>query len=327
MDKLLIVCGPTATGKTKLAIYLAKQFDGEIISADSRQVYKGFDALTGKDLPKNIKYQSTSWRTNIKYKYKNKRYQLPFYEINKIRLWMYDVVAPNEEFSVAHYQVLARQIIADIWARGKLPIVVGGTGLYLRTLTQNLSTIQIPSNPRLRKKLATQSVVELQQNMQELDPDKWEQMNRSDRGNPRRLVRAIEIATWRKSHRPVSLAAEAMNVLWIGLGAPKEILRQEIEKKISQRFSQALGEVKQLGKRQLLSGPTTILGLSPLRDFRRARLSRQDARNRWIALEYGYAKRQLTWFKKQKEIHWFDISQSDYRPEVKHLVKTWYTKD
>src|SRR3989304_6791911 len=136
MHKLLIISGPPATGKTKLALRLAKKFGGELISADSRQVYRGLDIGTGKDLPNQLKIENSK----LKITFAGKTYQPIAYIVNDIPIWLYDVADPKEEFSVAHYSALARPILDDIRARGKLPIVVGGSGLYIKALVSGIGT-------------------------------------------------------------------------------------------------------------------------------------------------------------------------------------------
>jgi tRNA dimethylallyltransferase len=135
-SKLLVICGPTSTGKTILAISLAKKFNGEIVSADSRQVYKGLDIGTGKDLPKNAK---------IKYLWMKK---FGFYEIKGIKIWGYDLADPRHSFSVSQYLRFAERVISDISKRGKLPILVGGTGLYIKGVVDGIPTAEIPKNKK-----------------------------------------------------------------------------------------------------------------------------------------------------------------------------------
>lgn len=261
MNKILIICGPTGTGKTKLALALAKKFNGELVSADSRQVYKGLDALTGKDRSKDI------------------------------RIGLYDVA--EREFSVAHFVKLARAAIADIHGRGKLPIVVGGTGFYLKALTEPVDTIGVAPNWKLRKKLASLSVEELQKRV---EPKRLKKMNDSDRKNPRRLIRAIEVAGW------VRLAPQpTYDATWIGLTAPLPVLRAKIEERVKARFDKAVSEVK--------DDLPPILGLEILRKFIRGEMNKEEAIERWINEEYQYAKRQLTWFRKQKQIAWYTIAE------------------
>ena len=141
MNKLLVICGPTSTGKTTLAVDLAKKFNGELISADSRQVYKGMDIGTGKDLPKGAKIKLPWFQ---KYGY---------YELNGVKIWGYDLAAPRHEFNVAQYIKFAERLISDISKRGKTPILVGGTGLYIKAVIDGISTASIPKNNLLRKNL------------------------------------------------------------------------------------------------------------------------------------------------------------------------------
>lgn len=265
MNRLLIICGPTATGKTALATVLAKKFNGELISADSRQVYKGMDLVTGKD-----------------------RYDVP--------IWLYDVVNPDEEFSVSHWVKLAQQTITDIYKRNKLPIVVGGTGLYINALLHPFETIDIPPNKALRTKLQTLSVAELQQMVQRSD------MNDSDWNNPRRLIRKIEIA---KGNKIIKKQETKYDALIVGLTASLPTLDKRIHERLEQRLRQGMKEeidivIKKYG-RNLPS--MSAIGLN----------------------EHAYARRQMTWFKKQKGIHWFDVSDPQHMNRVAAAVAAWYT--
>ena len=137
MNKLLIICGPTATGKTKIAIDLAKKFNGELVGADSRHVYKGLTILTGKDLP-----------------------------IDGTKIWATNIVEVHDPYSVSQYQQLARGTIDDIHTRGNLPILVGGTGLYIRAVVNQIDTVYVPPNLSLRDELYKQSISELQKILQ-----------------------------------------------------------------------------------------------------------------------------------------------------------------
>lgn len=282
--KLLIICGPTATGKTKLALALAKKFGGELVNADSRQVYKGLDALTGKDRSRNA------------------------------RIWLYDIIGANEQFSVAHFVRLATMAIGDIRKRGKLPIVVGGTGFYLRALTTSIETLHVPPNAELRKTLSTASLETLQEHLRRVDPARWGALNESDRKNPRRLIRAIEVAM---SSKHAVQAPPRYDVLWIGLTSPLAILKQRITQRVAERFDKATGEVR--------DGLPPLLGADPLLSFTRSESTKEEALGRWFHAEYQYARRQMTWFKKEKQIHWFDVSK-EYIHEVVAFVREWYTR-
>lgn len=265
MNKILIICGPTGTGKTKLALSLAKKFNGELVNADSRQVYKGLDALTGKDRSKEIP------------------------------IWLYDVIDVGQLFSAAHFVRLARRAVENIHGRKKLPIVVGGTGLYLSALTTTIDTLGIPPNTKLRKRLTPMSVEKLQKELQRVDAARWKRMNNSDRSNPRRLIRAIEVSRNTSTQRTPKYDA-----LWIGLTAPLPVLKQSIEARVKARWDKALVEVT--------DDLPPILGAGPLLAFKHGEISKAEAIAKWISAEYQYAKRQVTWFRKQKQIEWYTIT-------------------
>ncbi len=264
MNKLLIICGPTATGKTALAASLAKELDGELVSADSRQVYRGMDITTGKDRP-------------------------------DAPIWLYDVVDPDEDFSVSHWVTLARDAIENIQSRNKLPIIVGGTGLYINALLYPMTTIDIPPDERLREKLKTLSVAELQQLTTRGI------MNDSDWQNPRRLIRKIEISESHVKHTE----SRAYDAYIIGLTASMEELHKRIDMRMKKRLSQGMeAEASRLQKLYDKNLPSmSAIGVN----------------------EYAYAKRQMTWFKKQKNIQWFDISKPEVLADILAVVKKWYT--
>lgn len=266
MHKLLIIAGPTATGKTALAAGLAREFDGELVSADSRQVYRGMDLTTGKDRP-------------------------------DVPVWLYDVCNPDDQFSVSQWVMLARAAIADIRKRNKLPIVVGGTGLYIKALLEPFETMNIPPDPRLRTKLQSLSVPELQRMVGRGT------MNDSDWNNPRRLIRKIEVARVKK-RTPVN--QDAFDYLMIGLTAPLPVLYDRIDKRLEERVRAGLNkEAASLRARYSPDLPSmSAIGLN----------------------EHAYARRQMTWFKKQKGIRWMDITNANYQDGIVSLVRAWYTK-
>lgn len=237
MNKILIICGPTGTGKTALAAKLAKKMNGELISADSRQVFRGRDLETNKQRP-------------------------------NVPIWLYDIVNSEEEFSVSHWVMLARRAIADIQKRGKLPIVVGGTGLYIKALLEPLDTIDIPPDPLLRSQHL--SVKELQRMVPRGD------MNWSDWNNPRRLVRKLEIGK-KRGTKP-----KKYDALVVGLNAPLHVLYERIDSGIEERLRRGMKEK-----------PTN---------------------------EHAIARRQLTWFRSQRAIHWFDISKKGFEDAILKLI-------
>src|SRR3989338_4426614 len=151
MNKLLIICGPTAIGKTELGIFLSRKFNGEIVSADSRQVYKGMDIITGKDLPVNSKFEIAQWAPNSKLRVENQKLSVGYRLKDDIPIWLVDIVTPDYIFNVGEYALLVQKIIIDIWSRGKLPVVVGGTGFYIRAIIERIDTVIIPPDKSLRR--------------------------------------------------------------------------------------------------------------------------------------------------------------------------------
>ncbi len=265
-DKLLIICGPTATGKTKLAVSLAQKFDGELISADSRQVYRGMDLVTGKE-----------WAD--------------------VPIWLYDVVDPDHEFSVSHWAKLAKDAIADIQNRGKLPVVVGGTGLYIKALLDPFETIDIPPNKKLRESLGKLTVGQLQKMVSR------GAMNESDWNNPRRLIRRIEIS---KSKRTMIGPQKIYDVLICGLTAPIGVLDTRIDERLKKRLEEGMKkEMDTLVKKYDRSLPAmSAIGVN----------------------EHAYSRRQMTWFRKMPGIQWFDITDPQLMAKVTTKVTAWYTQ-
>jgi tRNA dimethylallyltransferase len=316
LNKLLIICGPTATGKTSLGLTLAKKFDGEIVSADSRQVYQGMDIGTGKDLPKGAKME-----------FQNSK--LGFYTVEGIKLWGYDLVSPKDEFSVSKYLKFAGKAITDIEKRGKLPILVGGTGLYIKGVVDGIPTVDIPRNKKLRKNLEKFSADELYEQLSQIDSIRAGAMNSSDKKNPRRLVRAVEVAIWMidNSKKDLSQNKETFDTLFIGLTAPTGFLDEKIGKRVDARIDNGFGEeVKKL----LNSGvdwndqSMMSLGYRQWRDFIEGAVEESTAVSEWKKEERKYARRQMVWLKRDGRINWFDIRDGQYPKKVENLVKTWY---
>lgn len=328
MDRLLAIVGPTATGKTALGLRLAARFGGELVSADSRQVYRGMDIGTGKDLPAERQILA---ETSIDAD--GKTYRLPAYSVGGIPVWMYDVVSPDEPFSVALYRTLARAVIRGIVCRGKLPIVVGGTGLYVAALTAPAETYAIPPDYGLRKRLEGESAASLADRLRRIRPDVWETMNASDRNNPRRLLRKIEIA----EHGPSVGTGEqppAQDVYSVGLTASREMLYARIDERVDRRVAcGALAEVADLIARGYGFDLPSMSALG-YRDWRPVFAEHEtvakaravdEAVVRWKYGEHAYARRQLTWFRAKPDTVWFDVGDPGYAELVEAAVTAWYT--
>ena len=333
MKKLLVIVGPTAIGKTSLAIALAKKFNGEVISADSRQVYKGMDIGTGKDLSRNSKFQRESRLLFPNSKLEFRNLGLGFYTVSGVRIWGYDLVEPKKDFSVAQYIKIVRVIIDDIFARGKLVILTGGTGLYIKALIDGIETVSIPPNPKLRKSLSEKTRDELFDTLAHIDPIKAASLNSSDRKNPRRLIRAIEIALQNSTAKRVILTPKLQkskldaNTLFIGLTAPKEFLFNNIEKRVEERVR---GGIKKEIEELLGKGVSwkdqsmSSLGYREWKSYFESNAADAEAIENWKKEENKYAKRQLTWFKRDKRIGWFDVTDAGWQRNVEFMVEKWY---
>lgn len=289
LNRIIIVTGQTATGKTSLALKLAQQHNGELINCDSRQIYKYLDIITGKD------------------------YKL----FSKNKIWLYDVVKPNEYFSSFDFVKLAIPIIKKILSEDKTPIIVGGSYLYLKHLLYGVETENILPDQKLRKSLENKSVKELQNLLSKYSIQLIKQLNQSELNNPQRLIRKIEIERYRHSGKrvkrthPESLFKLGIKIEFIGLKfKDKEKLRKSIEKRVEDRLKQgAINEVKKLlkkGYKETDPGLKTI-GYQQLLSHLRGELDIDTAIQQWINKEVQYAKRQLTFMKKDPNIKWKEI--------------------
>lgn len=331
MKKVLVICGPTATGKTKLAVHLIKllsstekEMVGEIVSVDSRQVYQKMDIGTGKDLPSGVKliYPETSL----------KKKGIGCYKVSDVRIWGYDLVSPKDDFSIASYLRKIIPVIKNIISRDKMPVLVGGSGLYLKALVDGVPTAFIPRDENLRRRLADFSSLELFEKLAQLDPEKAASLNLSDRKNPRRLIRAIEVAQWRVNNfgRKISFRLpwnKNFDFLFIGLRPPIPVLRQRIEKRVDERLKSGFEE-EVLGL--LKSGidwsyhSMDTLGYKNIKSYLAGEVKKKDMIKSWVNDEFAYAKRQITWFKKDKRINWFDISCDGWIKKVEKMMENWY---
>lgn len=283
MNKILCIVGPTGTGKTALAVELTKQFPSILISADSRQVYKGMDIVTGKDHPKDIKIVGI------------------------------DLVDPGEECSVAVWHDAVMPHIQAAWSQAKLPIIVGGTGLYVKALTHGIATMDVPINQSLRDQLSAFSLIELQKKLLELDNNKYLSMNNSDQNNPRRLIRAIEIAKSNlQGYKMNQNQNPEIDCKIIGIVPPpiskyEKIVRARVKSRIKEgAVIETQNIVNEYG-RGIKS--LSAIGYSSLLSFINNEISQEELIEKWTGGELSYAKRQLTWFRKQP-VEWYDQSSN-----------------
>lgn len=276
-QKIICVVGPTAVGKSDLAVELARRFGGEVISADSRQVYKGLDIGSGKITDDEMK-------------------GVPHY--------LLDVVSPKKTFTADHFKAKGREALEEIAKRGKLPIICGGTGFYIDILLGNSSTAPVPPDPELRRRLSRLSAEALYKKLAKADPRRAKEM---DPNNKVRLIRALEIVK-ALGKVPAVEARSSEDTLWIGLDIPREELRQKIAIRLEKRLKAGMiDEVKKLRRQGVSWKRLYDLGLEYryVSLYLRKELSLEEMKEK-LLIEIGkYAKRQMTWFKRNKEIRWF----------------------
>jgi tRNA dimethylallyltransferase len=329
--KVIAIVGPTASGKTAIGVRLAKEFGGEIISADSRQVYRGLDLGTGKDLD----------------------------EYDGVPYHLIDIVEPEEKMTLFDYLPLARAAIADVLSRGKLPIIVGGTGLYVQGIVEGFE-LQVAECRSVgvaeysRQELDDKTVNELNDILDTIDPDKNLKV---DRKNAHRLIRAIEMA--QEGLTPVKIKPD-FEVLQIGIDVPRDVLHEKIDKRVDTRFAEGmLTEVQGLIDRGVSTDWLIGLGLEYrimteyILESQKLKAKSQNG-NLKIQIDqpgfhlsssqagmtegddqqqtfeevsqdlkfkiHQFARRQMTWFRRFPEINWL----SDY-DQIKRFVKIFIT--
>lgn len=279
---LIVVLGPTASGKTKLAVQLASHLDGEIISADSRQLYRGLDIGSGKDL----------------------------HEYGQIRYHLIDIVDPGYEFNLFEYQQVFFEVFAAIRSRHKLPLLCGGTGLYLDAVLKGYRLVEVAENPHLRQQLARLSQ---QQLVQRLQNSRSRLHNRTDLEDRSRLIRAIEIAEGEAAPRTRLPSLPPLYPLLFGLRFSRDELRQRITERLKKRLDEGMIEEVQELHRQGLSYETLeFYGLEYryVAQFISGKLNRNDMFQKLNSAIHQFAKRQQTWFRRMERngatIHWLD---------------------
>ncbi len=294
--KIIVVLGPTAVGKSDIAVRLAKKIGGEVISADSRQVYKGLDIGTGKITKK---------------------------ETRGIPHHLLDVISSKRQFTVAEYVRIAKPITENICVRGGVPIVCGGTGFYIDALLGKVPIINIPPDRKLREELEKYITEKLFKKLQKLDSARAKTI---DINNRRRLIRAIEIASTKKHMNVSDIFTHArMNysILKIGLTLPSETLKEKISIRLFARIRDGMvEEVKQLHKKGLSWKRMEELGLEYryLARYLQEKISKKEMETKLKTQIWRYAKRQMTWFKRDKKVKWY--TPNEYK-KIEKLVENF----
>jgi tRNA dimethylallyltransferase len=294
-NKIIVILGPTASGKSDLAIKIARKYNGEVISADSRQIYRGMDIGTGK---------------------------VTAAEQKSAKHWLLDILDPQDDFSVAQFKKKAEKIIEGILSRGKLPIVCGGTGFWIKSIVDNVSYPEVKPDKELRNKLSNKSAEELFAELKKLDPERAKNI---DQKNKVRLIRAIEICQTIGAVPKINTDLDTKyQFLQIGIDIPKEKLHENIKKRLGQRISSGMIE-----EVQNLNNPPAGGGVSWKRleyfglEYRwiarylQEKISLEEMAEKLYLDIIHYAKRQMTWFKKDNRILWL----KDYKKIEKAVKK------
>lgn len=294
MRKLIVILGPTSSGKTDLSIKLAKKFNGEVVSADSRQVYKGMDIGTGKITKK---------------------------EMEGIPHELLDVVQPKQRFTVSQYQKLSLKAIKKIFKKNKIPFLVGGTGFYIQSVIDGIIIPEVKPDWQLRKKLEKKSTEELFKMLKELDPRRAKTIESK---NKRRLIRAIEIV--KKTKKPVPLLKKKkpqFEILMIGIKKSPDEVKKLIKKRLLKRLKTGMiVEIKRLKKSGLSWKRLEEFGLEYryIALYLQNKLTKDEMITKLQKETEHYAKRQLTWFKKDDRIQWIK-NYKESEKFVKNFLK------
>lgn len=299
--KVLVILGPTSSGKSDLAVYLARKYNGEIISADSRQVYKGLNIGTGKITKR---------------------------EMRSIQHHLLDVANPKTRFTAAGFVRRGRKVIGDIASRGKLPIIAGGTMFYIDALLGDVQIPEVPPDEDLRAKLERRGLASLLQELQKLDPKRAKTV---EKYNKRRIIRAIEIALAHNGAgqaKNMDIGCPSFDVLKIGIKVEKKVLRERIKLRTAGRMRAGMvAEARKLHEKGLSYKRMRNLGLEygHLADYLQNKITptshkatkgtaKEELIWRIERDDWRYAKKQMAWWKRDKSIKWYSptsISSTD----------------
>ena len=321
IEKVVAIVGPTGTGKTNFALKLAKKFNGELINCDSRQVYRGMDIGTNKgEIQVNTDTET----------FKNKIINAYNIENSNVSGWLFDILEPNEQLNLAEYQELTYYIINKIQARGHLPILVGGTGLYLDALVKGYRLSSIKPDLKLRKNLEKLNAKKLFDKLFKFNKERANLLNESDSHNPRRLIRAIEESIAQLSGKnneniQKDIVFKKLEIIIIYPDFKREELFLNIDarvlemiasglieetKKIINKYSQNLEILKGIGYKEVIEYLDGKITLSEM-----IAKIQQGHRN--------YAKRQITWFEGEKrnyDLLKIDFNQKNLGEKIKELI-------
>jgi tRNA dimethylallyltransferase len=300
-EKLVVIIGPTAVGKTKLSIDIAKRFNGEVISGDSMQIYRSMNIGTAKITEE---------------------------EMEGIKHHLLDIKSPNDSYSVAEFQENVRNVIKDITGRGKLPIIVGGTGLYIQSVIYDYHFSEKGSDSSIRAKLeneaSEQGIEAIYARLQEIDPSTCEKIHPN---NHRRVIRALEVylTTGKTMSQYLEEQEEGeliYDVALIGLSMDRNMLYERINFRVDKMIEVGLlEEVKSLydqGLRNVQS--IQAIGYKEIYDYLDGNITLDEAIELLKRNSRRYAKRQLTWFRNKMDVTWFDMTNIDYKKKLTEII-------
>ncbi|MBH0155968.1 tRNA (adenosine(37)-N6)-dimethylallyltransferase MiaA [Fictibacillus sp. 5RED26] len=305
-DKLVVIVGPTAVGKTRTSIELAKAIDGEIISGDSMQIYRGLDIGTAKIT-------------------EEEKEGIPHYLI--------DIKDPKEAFSVAEFQKLARERISDINRRGKIPIIVGGTGLYVRAVTHHYEFSDANRNNEMRNELQKKAEIEgpeaLHAELLEVDPERAKEIHPN---NVQRVIRALEIyyttgnAPSIEQGKKKSDEESLYQLALVGLTMDREHLYKRINERVDLMVQQGvLNEAKMLFEQDITNSlAAKAIGYKEFFPYLSGESTLEEAITLLKRDSRRYAKRQFTWFRNQMDVEWFSMDEDPFHKkfqEIQHFVE------
>jgi len=279
-QKIIVIVGPTASGKSDLAVQIAKRFNGEIISADSRQVYKSLDIGTGKITKREMK-------------------GVPHH--------LLDAASPKRRFSAYDFIQHANKALTMIYQSDKIPIIAGGTGFYIDALVGNVTIPKFPPNEILRKKLEQKTPAQLLAQLRKTDPKRAKDIiEKNEQNNKRRLIRAIEITAASPKNTKVR-PLYSYDVLWVGINSEKDALRNTIHKRLLERMKKGMvAEAKKLHNKGLSYKRMEELGLEYkyLALFLKNKITKEEMIEQLSVKIWRYARRQMTYWRRNKDIRW-----------------------
>lgn len=297
-NKLIVIIGPTGSGKTYISLELARKYNGEIVSADSRQIYKYMDIGTAKE--------QGQWK-----KIGRRR----VYDIKGVPHYLVDFLEPHKDFSLAEFQRKAIRRIKEIQSRGKTPFLVGGTGLYVKSIVDNMRIPRVKANQHLRDSLETKSNEELWKLLGRMDPGALRVV---DPQNKRRIIRALEVCilTGQPFTAQRGMGDQIFDCLQIGMRVPTEELNEIIDRRVDKMIEQGLlEEIKDLLKRGYgwQDAAMTGIGYRQMAPYLRGEINLEQAIRELKRDTRRYARRQMTWFKRDQRIQWADIPVMSYK--------------